>query len=254
MFMSTAYFLLSFDREQFINLPEVKKYDSLLENVMVMDEWSRTKFYWTNNLKVISIYVTAFPIYTGTASILMTSHQIGLALVYNYHLHGPIVLLTFMAVIFLHGTLELTGAFIVGAASLRLGWKLWSYLGKVLAAGSWKITKRGKAVAKKYLVDYIILVALGLTLIIMAAPVEAYLSPSASVLFLVSPLVAIFFLVVAMFFFVSIIRAGFNPMLQKISLVMKEAKELASGRWRSNQLSLLTFIVLFLLTWFGLLG
>ncbi|MEM4201776.1 MAG: stage II sporulation protein M [Candidatus Hadarchaeum sp.] len=254
MFLCTAYFLLSFDREQFINLPEVKEYDNLLENVMIMDEWSRTKFYWVNNLKVASTYATAFPIYTGTASILLTSRQIGLALVYNYHLHGPIVLLTFMAVIFLHGTLELTGAFIVGAASLRLGWKFWSYLGQVLATGSWKTTKRGKAVARKYLVDYIILVALGLTLITIAAPIEAYLSPSASVLFLISPLLAIFFLAVVMFFFVSIIKAGFNPMLSGISLVMKDAKMLASGRWRPNQLPLLTFILFFLLTWLGLLS
>lgn len=253
MFLSTVYFLLAFNREQFINLPEVKEYDNLLENVTAMDEWSRTRFYWTNNLRVAGLYVTMFPIYTGTASILLTGHQMGIALVYNYHLYGPIVLMTFMAVIFLHGTLELTGAFIIGAASLRLGWKLWNYLGQALAVGSWKITRRGKAVARKYLFDYIILVALGLTLIVVAAPIEAYVSPSASVLFLISPLLAIFFLAVSMFFFVSIIRAGFSPMLQTISSVLKDAKELASGKWRPSQLSLLTFIVFFLLTWLGLL-
>lgn len=254
MFFSTAYFLVAFDREQFINLPEVREYDNLLENVTVMDEWSRTKFYWSNNLRVAGIYTTTFPIYTGTSSMLLTGHQIGLALVYNYHLHGPVVLITFLAVIFLHGILELTGAFLIAAASLRLGWKFWSYLGQTLAAGSWQFTKRGKAAARKYLVDYLTLVALGLILIILAAPIEAYLSPSASILFLISPPLAIFFLAASMLFFVSIISVGFSRMLHRISLVLREAKELASGRWRPAQLSLLTFIIFSLLTWFGLLG
>ncbi|MGQ9787741.1 MAG: stage II sporulation protein M [Candidatus Hadarchaeaceae archaeon] len=253
MFFSTTYFLVAFDRERFINLPEVKEYDNLLENVTAMDEWSRTKFYWSNNLRVAGIYATTFPIYTGTASTLSTGHQIGLALVYNYHLNGPIFMITFMAVIFLHGTLELTGAFIIVAASLKLGWKFWDYLGRVLAAGSFQINKRKKAVARKYLVDYAILVALGLTLIILAAPVEAYLSPSASILFLISPPLAILLLAATMLFFVSIVRVGFSRMLQSIFLVVKDAKELASGRWRPSNLPLLTFIIFFLLMWLGLL-
>ncbi|MGC8817389.1 MAG: stage II sporulation protein M [Candidatus Hadarchaeum sp.] len=253
MFLSTAYFLLAFDREQFLNLPEVQRYDNLLENVTVMDEWSRTKFYWSNNIRVAGIYAATFPFYTSTASILMTGQQIGLALVYNYHLYGPIVLLTFLAVIFLHGTLELTGAFVIGAASLRLGWDLWKTLGKLLKTGKVKITRKKMAAAKQRLIDYLALILLGSILIILAAPIEAYLSPSASALFLFSPFLAILLITAAMLFFASVIKAGFSGMIGEISVVLKEVREPARGRWKPSHLPLLTFIIFSLLTWLGLL-
>ena len=251
--LSTAYFLLAFNREQFLNLPQVKEYDNLLENVTGMDEWSRTKFYWSNNLRIAGLYAISFPFYTGAASLLMTSHQIGLAAVYNYHLYGPLVLLNFISIIFVHGIFELTGALILGGASLRLAWKLWGYLGHALTAGWGKVTRKRRTAIRQHLIDYLILIALASLLIALAAPVEAYLSPSASVLFLISPTLAILFLASVLLFYAAIIRVGFRPMLRRASSVLEDLGELASGRWKPSHLSLLMFLLFSLLTWLGLL-
>lgn len=252
MALSTAYFALAFNREQFINLAEVKEYDDKLSNVTTMDDWSRTKFYWTNNLGVAGLYAISFPFYTGANSAFLTSYQVGLAIVYNYHTYGPGALLAFAGVIFVHGVLELTGVFFIGAASLRLAWKLWSYLGRALKTGFGKMTKKRKATTKQYLVDYIIIVALGLFMIWLAAPIEAYLSPFAGAIFLLFPPLALLFLGAVLLFYASIIKRGFTPMCHAVSSVLDEAKELLSGKWKPAHLSLLLLVIFSLLIWLGL--
>lgn len=179
MFLSAAYYGLAFNAQQFDNLQDVKNYDNQLSDVTALDDWGRTKFYWSNNLGVAGLYVATFPAYLGANSVVATSFQIGLAAVYNYHAYGADVMLAFTGEIFVHGILELTGVILVGAASLRLGWKLWGYLGRALKKGFGKFTRKRKAAARQYLVDYIMLVALGCFMIFLAAPIEAYISPYA---------------------------------------------------------------------------
>lgn len=252
MALSTAYFALGFNRAQFENLSEVKEYDNLLSDVTAMDDWSRTKFYWSNNLGVAGLYAITFPFYMGPNSVLLTSYQIGLAIVYNYHIYGPAAMLVFAGVIFVHGVLELTGVFIIGAASLRFAWKFWSYIGRALKTGFGKITRKRKAAARQYLADYILMVALGSFMIFLAAPVEAYVSPYAGAIFFLSPLTALFFLGVVMLFYASIIIKGFKPMRRALASVLADVKAVRSGKWRPAHLSLLILLIFSLMVWLEL--
>ena len=251
--LSTFFFALSFNREQFENLSNVKNYDNALSNVTTMDDWSRTKFYWSNNLGVSGLYAATFPLYLGANSVLFTSYQIGLALVYNYHLYGLGAMLAFAGVIFVHGVLEITGIFIVGAASFRLAWNFWRYLGRSLKSGFGKITMKRKATAKQYLKDYALMVALGSFMIFLAAPIESYVSPYAGAIFLLSPLMALFFLAAVLLLYTSFIRRSFAPMRQALASVLKDVESLISGKWRPTHLSLLMLIIFSLMMWLGLL-
>ncbi|MFH1821346.1 MAG: stage II sporulation protein M [Methanobacteriota archaeon] len=252
MTLSTAYFALAFNREQFKSLSDVQEYDNILSDVTTMDDWSRTKFYWSNNLGIVGLYAATFPTYLGANSVLLTSYHIGLAIVYNYHAYGPNAMLVFAGVIFVHGMLELTGIFIIGAASLILAWKFWSYLGRVLKSGFGRMTRKRKAAAKRYLTDYALMVALGSFMVFLAAPIEAYFSPYAGLIFFLWPPIALFFLGAVVLFYASIISKGFTPMRRTVASVLGDAKAVFSGKWRPTYLSLLMLAIFSLMIWLGL--
>lgn len=253
MVVSAAYFAAVFAPSQFENLPEVKEYDNALTSVTGMDEWGRTKFYWSNNLSVVGVMAAAVPTYLGTNAVLITSYQVGMAMVFNYNHFGWAAMLAFAGVIFVHGILELTAVFIVGGASLRLAWKLWEYLGRLIKAGlKIKLSRRSRAAAKRYAVDYILIVALAMFMIFLAAPVEAYFSPVMGVLFLFYPELAMFFIAAVLLFYVAIIKRGFAPMRREIASGWKEIKIISAGKWRPAHLSLLMLLIFSLMIWLGL--
>jgi len=251
--LSTFYFAFSFNQEQFENLPRVKNYDNALSGVTTMDDWSRTKFYISNNLGVAGLYAVTFPLYTGANSVLINCYQIGMALVYNYHLHGPGAMLAFASVIFVHGILEITGIIIVGAASFRFAWSFWGYLGHAVKSGFGKITKKRKSAAKQHIMDYILMVALGSFMILLAAPIESYISPYAGALFLLSPLLALFFLALVLLFYASIIRRSLKPLRGTLASERKDVESFIVGKWRPTHLSLLMLIIFSLMVWLALL-
>jgi len=252
--LSTVYLALFFTPAQFENLPEVREYDNMLENVSKMDDFSRTQFYWANNLKVAGVFAVSAPFYFGANAVLFTGYNVGLALVFNYNNYGPQLMLAFASEIFLHGVLELTGIFIVGAASFRIGWKIWEFLGSLIKVGFEKKSfRKSQAAVKQYLVDYTLMIALGSLMIFFAAPIEAYVSPVALVIFFFYPPVAIVFLAVVILFYASIVRRGFMQMRRVIISIWKELKTVFLGKWRPAQLSFLMLVIFSLLIWFGLI-
>ncbi len=248
MALSTVYFLTAYGSEQFESLPAVKQYDNTLAGTVALDEWSRMKFYWSNNLGVAGLCAATFPTYLAPNSVIFNMHYVGMALVYNYHTYGPAAMLVFAGIIFVHGALELTGFFIIGAASLRLGWKSWGYLGGALKKGFGKVTKRKEAAARRYLKDYVAMVALGAAMIFLAAPIETYISPYVGALFLLVPWLALAYLGVVLFFYYTIIRQGFTPVRRELGSARAKARGLFSGKWQPGVLPLLT-LILFSLMW-----
>lgn len=247
MALSTIYFITAYSGEQFENLPVVEKYDNALSETTALDEWSRMKFYWTNNLSVAGLWATTFPIYLAPSSAMINAHYIGMALVYNYHTYGAVAMLVFTSIVFVHGLLELTGFFIIGAASLRLGWKFWSYLGRSLETGLEKMTKKKKAMARQHLKDYVTMVALGAVMIFLAAPIESYVSPHVGALFLMAPWLTPIYLGIVLIFYYSIVRLGLAPI--RCALKKSRGKALLLGKWQPRLLPLMMFI-LFSIIWF----
>ncbi len=247
--VGTAYYGLAFSRSQFDNLPEVKQYDNLLTGVTGQDEWSRTQFYWANNLSVAGRFAVMLPIYFGPNSCLINGYGLGLALVYHYNNYGPEAALAFAGLIFVHGILEMTAVFIIGGASLRLAWKLWGYLGGALKGGFGKMTKRRKAAAESYLKDYVMMFALGALMIFLAAPIEAYISPFAGGMFLSLPALGLVYLGLVAIAYAAIARRGLPALQRVITSGMKGARSLLSRKWWPDILPLLLLVIFSLMIW-----
>ena len=251
--IGTAYFALAINRAQFENMPAVKEYDNRVEDITRQDGWTRTKFYWSTNLGVASLYAVTAPAYLGLNSVLANSYTIGMALVFNSYRYGADVALAFAGQIFIHGILELTGIFIIAGASLRLAWKIWAVLGRMVNGKLGKITRRRRKAIYRYAVDYLLVFALGAFLIFLAAPIEAYVSPIMGFLFLGSPMLGIFFLAAVVFFYASMVRRGFAAMRRAIASALASLRMLSAGKWRPEQLSILMLALFSILMWLGLI-
>lgn len=246
--LSTIYFLAAYNSEQFKSLPAVEQYDNALSETVALDEWSRMKFYWSNNLSVAGLCAATFPTYLAPNSVMFNVYYIGMALVYNYNVYGPVAMLVFAGIIFVHGVLELTGFFIIGAASLRLGWNFWGYLGRALSKGFGKMTKRREAAVKQHLRDYVAMVSLGAVMIFLAAPIETYFSPYVGALFLLAPWLALIYLGIVLFFYYSVIKQGLAPLRRALGPAKVKAKALLSGKWQPGILPFL-MLILFSIMW-----
>ncbi len=257
MILSTAYHMLAFDPAAFAGDPDVQDYENALENVSEMDEWTRTQYYWSNNLRVAGICVIATPTYFGFNSMVATNYMIGMSLTYFYHVLGPSGVSTFSSQIFVHGLLELTGFYIITAVTLRVAWNLWKGMGRLVAltgkdkrGSAWKLTKREKREISKHkgtikllLSDFITLFAIGAFFIFLAAPIEAYVSPVAGLGFFREPVLTVIFLISIGFLYASIVAWGFNAMRRDLKYVWNETKLVFRGKLRPTQLSLLIFVI-----------
>ncbi len=252
MVSSTVYFALALDRAQFESMEEVKNYDNRLKDISGLDGWGLTKFYWSNNMQVAGIYAVATPIYFGPNSVMATGYQIGMALIYNYHRYGSGIIPAFAGQIFVHGILELTGVFIMAAASLRLAWKFWQGFGSMISGGFKRLSRRRRVLIKQHAADYILLFALGVSMILLAAPIEAYVSPVFGLIFLLFPVVAYIYLAVVMLFYYSIFRLGSAPMRRALASVWGDLRAVPERNWKPSLLSVLVLVISTILMWIGL--
>jgi len=261
MILSTVYYMLAFTPSKFVQKPEVQEYENAVENIGIMDEWARTRYYWSNNLRVAGACALETPMYFGFNTAVATNYMIGMSITSNYYRYGPESVLAFPAMIFIHGLLELTGIYIIAAVSLRVAWNLWRGLGGLVAITgkerehwSWKLTKGEKREILKHrhaikllLFDFVTLFAIGSFFIFLAAPIEAYVSPTIGYIFWSAPVVAAVFLVAVGLFYVLIVARGFNSMRGDLKFVWNETRSAFKRKWRPAQLSLLIFVIFFVM-------
>lgn len=258
LLLSTAYFALAFTPAQFTE--ESAEYENKLVEVSAMDEWTLTNYYWNNNLGIAGVFAAGTPAYFGFNSVVVNHHWMGMSVTYYYHLAGERGMAAATAGFFVHGLLELTGFYLIAAASLRVGWNIWKGLGHLVKMSlggkrmSWKLTKWEKREILKHwrtikllLSDLFIILALGAFLIFLAGPVEAYVTPSIVGGFYTAPLLAGIFLVVVGLIYTLIVREGFRAMCDKIRLVRRELRLARKRKWRPAQLSLVMLLVFLLL-------
>ena len=258
MTLSMGYHIFAYTSSEFLERPDVQKYENAIETVSQMDEWTLTKFYWSNNLRIIGFYIVGIPSYFGFHSLIFNEYTIGMSTSYWYHAYGVEVFLIFLSGLFIHGVLELTGIFIVAAITLRVAWNFWKGMGHMMTpAGkrkkwSWGLSKgekrkirRHEGKVKELLVDFLVLASFGAFLVFLAAPIEAYISPPLMAAFVGAPPLAIIFLLVIAFFYLSIFVWGLGAMKRDIKAVYGDVKFAFERKWRPTQLSLLIFVIFF---------
>ncbi|MEW6221952.1 MAG: stage II sporulation protein M [Candidatus Hadarchaeota archaeon] len=261
MLFSLVYNTLAFTPSDFLQRPGASYYENAVENVTALDKWTRTVFYWKNNLGVVGVYVIAAPANLGFNSGLIANYNLGLSLAYWYHSLGGNAMLAFSSSVFVHGLLELTGAYLVIAASLRLAWNLWKGAGRILSMARkkgelfrWSVSfrpsswerrevKKHREAIKLQLTDFAVLAIVGIFLVFLAAPIESYISPTASAMFYGNPLLGLGFLIVVGLFYVALMHYGFGRMLRDISYVRDDLKLAFRGKRRYSQFSLLMLVL-----------
>lgn len=260
MMFGTGYNILAYESSEFLQKPEAREYENSVGEVTMMDEWARTRYYWSHNLGVAGLYIATIPSYLSFHSSTFTGYSIGVATSYWYHKLGADVALAFLAGIFMHGVLELAGVFIIAGATLRAAWNLWKGVGNMASGArksgriwSWKLSRRErrelrkyKARVKEFLLDFIVLVGIGAFLIFLAGPIEAYVSPWVMVVFYLNPLLAVAFLAAIALLYISVffIRfRGLQAVRRDFGSVRKDIGLAFKFRWRSTHLSLLMFVV-----------
>ncbi len=82
-------------------------------------------------------------------------------------------------------------------------------------------------------------------LIFIAAPIEAYLSPEFVLLFFFEPLLAVLFIGATVAFYLAIAKRGFRKMFGKMKEVWGEISLAIHGKFRTSQLPVLMFIIMF---------
>lgn len=258
MVLSTGYHIFAYKPSEFLELPETQEYKNAIKDVTQMDEWTLTKFYWSNNLRVIGFYVVWIPTYFSFHSLMFNEYAIGMNLAYWYHAYGAEVFLAFLSGVFFHGVIELTGIFIIVAIILRVAWNFWKGMGRMMMTTrkrkkwSWgfsrgerrEILKR-KGKVKELLVDFLVLASFGTFLIFLAAPVEAYISPSVMAAFRGALPLAVAFLVAIASLYLSIFVWGLGAMKRDIKAIYSDVKLAFKCKWRPTHLSLLMFVIFF---------
>jgi uncharacterized membrane protein SpoIIM required for sporulation len=161
----------------------------------------------------------------------------------------------FRAAIEVHGLLELTGFFIITAITARLAWNFWkasgyliltSFRGSEIEKRSFnrRLKKHRKRIIE-LLVDFAILSSIGVFLIFLAAPVEAYISPYVWGGFDQLPVLAgIFLLVVALLYITVffVLFRGWKMLKKDTKKIRTDIKLLLKGKFVPTHLSILMFI------------
>ena len=250
-FAFTAYYITTSKQSDFMTMGEVQNYENTVENQLPPDEWTRTTFYWKNNLGVAGDRIIFTVWYSGITSEIANSHMLGLA---NTYWNYQDTMVPFRAAIETHGLLELTGFFIITAITARLAWNFWKAGGYFIATPfRGRIEKRAfRRKLKKYrkpfvqlLGDFAILSSIGILLIFLAAPIEAYVSPyiwgffdsysAFSYIFLV--LVGLLYITVFFFRF-----RGWEMMKKDAKKIWGDLKSAFKGEFRPSHLPLLMFV------------
>ena len=262
MMFSLSYHILAYDSSEFLQEPEAQEYENSVGEVVAMDELDRTTYYWSHNLRLAGLYVVMTPSYLSFHSSVFNGYSVGVATSYWYHVWGgdANVALAFLAGIFVHGVLELTGALIIAGATLRAAWNFWKSAGhmafmpgKKEKTWSWGLSRRERKVLRKhrgkvkeFLTDFIILVVFGAFLIFLAGPIEVYVSPSMMAVFYTNPALAVAFLAAIALLYISVfflLFGGLWALRKDFGLLRKDIGDAFKLKWRSAHLSLLMFVV-----------
>jgi hypothetical protein len=185
----------------------------------------------------------------------------GVAIVYHNATEGWRAALAFSAQIFVHGILELTGIFIITAASFRLAWKFWGgmgylsklSLGKQTSRKAWSEIIRRRKEIELEISDFLVLLAVGSFMIFLAGPIESYISPIAGAVFLSEPLTAVLFLFAVGLFYFWLAKLGFGQMLRNLHSVRENIACGFRGEFKLSQVPILTFIVLLSASFLGII-
>jgi len=261
MIFSVGYFILAYNSPEFLQEPEAQEYENSVGEVVAMDELDRTTHYWSHNLRLAGLYVVMTPSYLSFHSSVFNGYSVGVATSYWYHVWGADAnaALAFLAGIFVHGVLELTGAFIIAGATLRAAWNFWKGAGHMAFIGgknekmwSWGLSRRERKELRKYggkvegfLADFMILVGFGAFLIFLAGPVEVYVSPSMMAVFYTYPPLAVAFLVAIALLYISVfflLFGGLQTLRRDFWLMRGDIGDAFKLRWRPTHLSLLMFV------------
>jgi len=243
---STAYHSTTYPKSSFISREEVESYENRVKNVTRMDDWDRTMYYWTNNLSVAGYRIIFTPWYIGVSSEVYQSYEGGI--INTDILYRENALAPFRAAIETHGLLEMTGFFIITAITARLAWNLWKGLAFMMSyrKNVKRLIKKYRARIKEILGDYLILVSIGVFLIFLAAPIEAYISPSIWATFSSVPLLPYIFLVAVALLYLAIFFVqfrGWKMMKKDAKKIRTDIKSLLKGKFVPAHLSLLMFIL-----------
>jgi uncharacterized membrane protein SpoIIM required for sporulation len=223
----------------------VQDYENRLENQLPPDEWTRTTYYWKNNLGVAGYRILTTVWYSGISSEIVQAYVGGLV---NTLRNYENTMIPFRAAIETHGLLEMTGFFIITAITARLAWNLWKGLAFMMSyrKNAKRLIKKYRDRIKEILGDYLILVSIGLLLIFLAAPIEAYISPSIWMTFSSAPLLPYIFLAAVAFLYLAVFFAqfrGWEMMKKDANKIRTDIKFLLKGKFVPAHLSLLMFIL-----------
>ncbi|KXA98708.1 hypothetical protein AKJ41_06375 [candidate division MSBL1 archaeon SCGC-AAA259O05] len=125
---------------------------------MKKDKFERTLFYWKSNLT--SGAKSLIPV-VGAAYVFKASQHTSLADAYRYHLSGWDEVMNFMGGRFLHSIPESLGFFLLASLSLYI----------VVGVLSRRI------LGKRFWLNYATTGSVGFLLILVAGPIEAYVTP-----------------------------------------------------------------------------
>ena len=242
---STAYHSATYQRSSFMGRKEVEDYENRVENVTGMDRWDRTMYYWTNNLSVAGYRIIFTLWYVGVSAEVFQAYIVGIVNTFWYH---EAELSPFRAAIEFHGIFEMTGFFIITAITARLAWNLWKGLAFMMSyrKNVKRLIKKYRGRIKEILGDYLILVSIGILLIFLAAPIEAYISPSIWMTFSSAPLLPYIFLVAVALLYLAVFFAqfrGWEMMKKDLKKIRTDVKSLLKGKFVPAHLSLLMFIL-----------
>jgi len=242
---STAYHSATYQRSSFMSREEVEGYENRVENVTKMDDWDRTRYYWTNNLSVAGYRIILTPWYVGVSAEVFQAYIVGIV---NTFWYNEAELSPFRAAIEVHGLLEMTGFFIITAITARLAWNLWKGLGFMMSYRRKvkRLIKRYRGRIKEILGDFLIVASVGAFLIFLAAPIEAYISPSIWATFRSAPLLSYIYLVAVALLYLAIFFVqfrGWEMMKKDAKKIRTDIKSLFKGKFVPAHLSLLMFIL-----------
>lgn len=241
---SAAYHSATYQKSSFMERNDVKDYKTSVDSLPASD-WDRTVYYWTNNLSVAGYRIIFTPWYVGVSAEVFQAHIVGIVDTFWYH---EADLTPWRAAVEFHGILELTGFFIITAITARLAWGLWKGLAFMISyrKNVKRLIKKYRARIKEILGDYLILISIGTLLIFLAAPIEAYISPSIWMTFSSAPLLPYIFLVAVAFLYLAVFFAqfrGWEMMKKDLKKIRTDVKLLLKGKFVPAYLSLLMFIL-----------
>lgn len=168
--LNTSYLCLTHESSEIQEVPP--------EN-MYTDAWKQTMGYWQNNVGVSFRYLLIPGL--GVPRMFWVAYDQTNSNFKNHYAHGAGEVWGYLATISFHGILESMGAFLMAIAGF-LFWPVFlvsiglAFIIKSAARRKLPFVKKVGVFAKFLFIDLCVLISLGILLIFIAGPIEAYLS------------------------------------------------------------------------------